>query len=140
MRDANVLVVYYSRTGTTQRVAERLAHWLGCDVEALRDRASRRGVLGALRSGVEAAFGMLAWLAPPLHDPGDYDVVLVGTPVWTAAVSSPVRTYLGQHRFRFRNVAFFCTCGGTGSRRALRQMAATCHRRPLATLVVRGGN
>jgi hypothetical protein len=26
-------------------------------------------------------------------DPNDYDLVLVGTPVWNASVSTPVRTY-----------------------------------------------
>jgi flavodoxin len=140
MRNAAILVVYYSRTGNTRRVAEQLAHWLGCDVEALRDRASRRGIWGALRSAIEATLGTMAWVAPSRHDPATYDLVEVGTPVWTASVSSPVRSYLMRHRLRFRNVAFFCTCGGTGSRRALRQMTATSMRRALATLVVREGD
>jgi flavodoxin len=134
------LVAYYSLTGTTQRVAERLAHWLDADLEVLHDRGPRRGALGALRSALDSALGREVWLAPPLFDPANYDLVLVGSPVWYASVSSPVRSYLSRYRDRLRNVAFFCTCGGTGAPRALRHMAKACGRPPLATLVVRAAH
>ena len=62
---------------------------------------------------------------------------MVGTPVWYAAVSSPVRTYLWMERDRLPRVAFFLTHGGFGSDRVLAQMSELAGKRPVARLVVR---
>ncbi len=70
-------------------------------------------------------------------DPKDYDLVVVGTPIWNASVSSPVRTYLAANHGRIPRVAFFCTHGGSGSARVLRQMSEICAQPPVATLVLR---
>jgi multimeric flavodoxin WrbA len=72
-------------------------------------------------------------------NPNEYDLVIVGTPVWNAFVSAPVRTFLHANRDRIRHVAFFCTQGGRGSARAFRQMETVCGQNPVATLVVGSG-
>jgi len=48
------LVVFYSRTGTTKRVAESISNLLKCDVEEVIDRKDRKGPLGCLKSGSDA--------------------------------------------------------------------------------------
>ena len=48
------LVVFYSRTGTTKKVAETISSILKCDVEEVFDTKNRAGVLGWLRSGRDA--------------------------------------------------------------------------------------
>jgi flavodoxin len=48
------LVVFYSRTGTTKKVAETISNILKCDVEEVFDTKNRAGVLGWLRSGRDA--------------------------------------------------------------------------------------
>jgi flavodoxin len=40
------LVVYYSRTGTTRKVAEAIAGILRCDIEEVVDTKKRSGILG----------------------------------------------------------------------------------------------
>ena len=45
------IVVYYSRTGNTRKVAEELADTLKCDIEQIIDTQKRSDVLGFLRSG-----------------------------------------------------------------------------------------
>lgn len=137
MRNPKALLVYYSRTGTTHLVAEAIAAALPCDVEGIVDTRNRHGILGYLRAGFDAGFRRLTTLKPTQYDPADYDLVIVGTPVWNASVSAPVRTYLTMHKGRLKSVAFFCTFGGSGSRRAFRQMAETCGVRPLDLLDIR---
>lgn len=143
---ARTLIVYYSRTGNTKRAALELARKLDADVEELTDRKSRRGLFGYLRSGLEAALDREGDIAPPTRDPAEYDVVVLGTPTWNAAVSSPMRTYLRGHLRGAKALAFFCTCGGTGSARVLRQMTELAGgRQPVAAMVLRerdlsGGN
>jgi len=86
------LVVYYSRSGHTRGVARQVAAALEADLEEIAEPTGRDGVLGYVRSALEAIFGASAEIERPRSDPGDYDLVVVGTPVWDAAVSTPVRT------------------------------------------------
>jgi multimeric flavodoxin WrbA len=51
---------------------------------------------------------------PASLQPRDYAVVVLGTPVWAGNMSSPVRAYINQHRAEIRNLALFCTQGGSG--------------------------
>ncbi|HYL22741.1 MAG TPA: flavodoxin [Gemmatimonadales bacterium] len=137
MQLANVLVLFYSRSGFTRIVAAALAQALGADLAELKDTTNRAGLLGYLRSGLDAALGRLTRLEPLSKDPTAYSLVVVGTPVWNASVSSPVRTFLVQHGAALRNVAFFCTFGARGANRALAQMAEACGTQPLATMAIR---
>jgi flavodoxin len=125
-----ILVVYYSRTGTTRKVAEVLARLLHADLEELVDTQNRRGLLGYFRSGREAFFKRKTVLRPPERNPADYALVVVGTPVWNLSLSSPVRTYLELMRAKLPGVAFFLTHMRMGSRRVLAQMSRWPARRP----------
>jgi len=137
MDPTRALVVFYSRTGTTDIVARAIRDELGCEIEAIRDAKHRVGVVGYLRSGFDAAFRRPAKLLAMSSDPNDYDLVIVGTPIWNASVSAPVRTYLLANRERIRRVAFFCTHGGSGSARVLHQMEEICGQPPIVTMVLR---
>jgi flavodoxin len=137
MDPKRVLIVYFSRTGTTRTVARALQRDLGCDIDRIRDPVHRGGVFGYLRSAVEAFLQRPVPLRPMRTDPQDYDLVIVGTPIWNASVASPVRSYLSAHRDSFRRVAFFCTYGGSGSARVLRQMESVAGKPPAATLAMR---
>ena len=102
-----VLVAYYSRTGNTRRVAEAIAKSLEAEVEEIRDRENRLGVIGFLRSGYEASRKRLAAIQPVKKNPEEYDVVVIGSPVWAGSVSSPVRAYLTMHVHRIKKAALF---------------------------------
>jgi flavodoxin len=127
-----ILVVFYSRSGTTRKVASVLAKMLGADVEEIVDRRDRGGPFGYVRSLVEAIDGRPTDIAAPKHDASAYDVVVIGTPVWGGSVSSPVRAYLFANRSRLRRVAFFCCFARRGGKLALREMNALCAKVPLA--------
>jgi hypothetical protein len=137
MKRPHVLVAYYSRSGHTKRLARAIATALDADLEEIHDPTDRSGLLGYLRSGLEAYAGVLAGVEHPRRDPTDYDVVVVGTPVWSMSVSTPVRTYLWHERERLPQVAFAATLGGMGDERAFEQMKALAGRAPIATVAVR---
>jgi flavodoxin len=136
MKNPRILLAFYSRSGGTWAVANQIRESLGCDVEEIVDRIDRRGLSGYVRSAVDATFHRPADLRPLTADPGDYDLVIVGTPVWNASVSAPVRTFL-ERAGRLHRVAFFLSHGGSGSARVFRQMERLSKTRPIATLAVR---
>lgn len=113
------LVIYYSRTGTTKKLAEKLAEVLGADIEGIKDPANRSGLKGYMNSGREAVFKKLALIDPIAHNLRDYDLVLVGTPVWAMTISSPIRAFLENYKSEFKSWALFATQGGEGEQKTL---------------------
>lgn len=130
-----ILVVYFSRSGYTQGVAQQLARECRADVLALQSIGRRRSVIGYLRLCAEAVFHMPSRLAQT-STPNNYDLVVIGTPVWCWNMSSPTRAYLERHQGQFKRIAFFCTCGGAGAARVFGNMAALCGQQPVATLAL----
>jgi flavodoxin len=108
-----ILVVYYSRTGNTERVAKELATRLGADIESLRDLQHGPGFLGQLAGAFHALRQTPAKIGTAQHNPANYALTIIGTPVWVGQMSPAVRGYLSSARDRFRNVAFFVTSGDT---------------------------
>lgn len=130
------LVVFFSRTGHTRRIAYEIAAALDADIGEIHEPGDRRGLLGYLRSSVEAVFGMTPRLSPDRLDLRQRPLVIVGTPIWFWNIASPVRSFLLGHRTRMGRVAFFCTFGGSGERRVLRDLRSLCGRAPVATLAL----
>ncbi|WP_430650081.1 flavodoxin family protein, partial [Bradyrhizobium liaoningense] len=79
MANARILVVYYSRTGTTRKVAQSLSAALSCDSEEITEAGSRKGIFGYLRSAVEARRQIPSRIAATVRDPSLYDLVVIGT-------------------------------------------------------------
>jgi flavodoxin len=136
MTSSRILVLYYSRTGTTRRVALDIGKMLGADVAELTEATRREGILGYFRSGYEASLRRTTTLLD-LHDEAlGYELVVIGTPVWAASVSSPVRTFLRAHAGKLPKLAFFATMGGRGGEQAFQQMEAEAKREPAASLAL----
>lgn len=129
-----ILVVFFSRTGTTRRLAEAIARAEQGELEELRESRSRRGPIGWLRCGYEGTYARSAETLPLHHDLSGYDLVFVGSPTWNRALSSPVRGFLNRHRAELKDVALFATCAGHGAETVLAQMAALLNEAPLARL------
>ena len=128
------LVVFYSRTGITQKVANEIAKAADCDLEQIRDVKPRTGWLGYLRSGYEVMTEHLPAIQPVLRNPADYDLVILGTPVWVDNISAPMRRYIADNKNRFNRIATFCTMGGSQGNQALSTMAKLCEKQPIAQL------
>jgi hypothetical protein len=70
-------------------VAEALAAELICDAEEIVATESRVGLVGIMRSLIEALRQRPAQIAAVRFNPSSYDLVIIGTPVWAWSVSSP---------------------------------------------------
>jgi len=128
------LVVLYSRSGTTKRVAQEVAKALNADIDELIDKKSRKGILGFLRAGYDATRGKTTEIEFE-KDPYDYDLVIVGTPIWNGRVTPAIRTYLLRNREKIKNAAFFSTCAGRPGK-CLEQMEELWGKKPILRKVL----
>jgi flavodoxin len=131
--EKKILVVFYSRTGTTKKIAEEISHLLQCDIEEIIDNKDRSGIKGFMTGGRDAMARNLTEIKEIIKNPGDYDIVVIGTPVWAANMTPAIRTYISNNKEKFKQVAFFCTTGGTGIDKTFLEMEVLCGKQPIAT-------
>lgn len=130
----SILVVYYSRSGTTEKIARVLAEKLEADLEEIVSKNKRKGLIGYLRSGQEAAQKKLTEINKSEKNPSDYDLVIIGTPVWVGTMSSPVRSYLNHYLGKFRKVAFFSTQGSKKEQKVFKELIEVLGKEPVAKI------
>ncbi|MBO4284794.1 MAG: NAD(P)H-dependent oxidoreductase [Alphaproteobacteria bacterium] len=120
MTDKKVLVAYFSATGTTAGVAERLAKATGGDLFEIKpvepytdadldwtNKQSRSSVEMADRSSRPA-------IASKIEDMSKYDVVFVGFPIWWYREPSIIDTFMESYDFTGKTIIPFATSGGSG--------------------------
>lgn len=109
MTGMKTLVVYYSRTGNAKFVAETIAATIGADIEEIADLKKRSGPVGFLSGGKDATQGKETEIAPTKRSPTDYDLIILGTPVWSSSPTPAIRTYISHNNLSDKKVAVFFT-------------------------------
>ncbi|MDQ1279409.1 MAG: hypothetical protein QG670_671 [Thermoproteota archaeon] len=109
------LVIYYTRTGNTKFVAEKIAQELGADIEEVIDKKNRSGPIGWLSAGKDAMSRSQTEIAETNKKPSEYDLIIVGTPNWASKPSPAIRTYLSKYDLTGKKVATFCITDGLES-------------------------
>ena len=117
------LVVYYSRTGHNQLIAETLAKKFNADTERLIDKKKRVGFIEFLAAGKDAVSGNTTVIDPLKHDPKDYDIILIGGPAWNGHVTPAVRTFIMQNNLSGKKIGLFSSCHYIGAEDALKETA-----------------
>jgi len=129
-----ILVVYFSRTGNTKKIAESIAEELSCDIEEIVDTKNRSGALGFMRSGKDAMRKSLTKIKDVKCDLSAYDLAIIGTPVWAGRLSTPIRTFIHQYTDQLRRLAFFATHSGDDAQNAFTDMEEISGKKPICIL------
>ena len=103
------LVVYYTRTGNAKFVAETIAAELGSDIEEVVDLKKRAGKIGWMSAGKDATQEKQTQIGPTTRVPQDYDLIVLGTPIWAWKPTPAIRTYIAKNDLSGKKVALFFT-------------------------------
>jgi flavodoxin-like protein len=139
IKPLKAVVVYFTLSGHTQAAAESVAAALDADferIEAAKPLPSNMFVLLAV--GGFAATMKRAWTARPAALKfGDYDLVIIGTPIWAWSLNPVVRGWLRANPIPAEiPYAAFATVGGPTGSGAFDEMAAIVGRTPFATMMI----
>lgn len=119
MESKKALVAYFSATGTTAGVAERLATVIGADLFEIRPQqpysdADLDWRDKQSRSSVEMAdFNSRPEIASKVENMEKYAVVFVGFPIWWYREPSIIDTFMEAYDFNGKTVIPFATSGGS---------------------------
>lgn len=129
-----ILVLYYSSTGNTRFIAEAIANTLGADIEEIKpcQKISTTGISYVVMGLRQLLSQPEPEIEPLKSNVADYDLVVIGTPVWSYSLSSPIRTLLNTCELKGKGVAFFCTHGGDKGK-TFDNMAQLCRKSKVIT-------
>ena len=111
------IVIYFSATGNTERVASYIAEITGADIFAIepatpytsedldyRDAESRVSVVQNVELVSDSVDG---W--------DEYDTVYIGYPIWWGVAAWPVSSFVSQNDFDGKTIVPFCTSASSGA-------------------------
>jgi flavodoxin len=109
---AKPFIVYYSRTGSAQKVASALQNQLGCGME---------GIVPASKIGIGTIFMDQIFNRKNKQEPlkqnlAEYDPIILVTPIWFMRLSSPARAFIKQGALKGKEVYIFTVSGGPMSK------------------------
>ncbi|WP_371371159.1 flavodoxin [Sporomusa aerivorans] len=113
----NILIVYYSHSGNTRKLAKLIEQETGGTLFELVPEKAYPGDYNTVveQAKKEIQAGFRPELTTKVKDIATYDTVFVGTPNWWSTIAPPVATFLESYDLSGKNVVPFCTHGGGGS-------------------------
>ena len=120
-----VLVLYYSQSNTTQKVAREIGRRLGADLEAVVPVIPYDGTYQETidRCLQERESGILPEVKPVQAYLAAYDVIFLGYPIWFGTCALPILSVLDQIDLRGKKVVPFCTFGSGGLAASVKDLA-----------------
>lgn len=124
----NILIVYFSRTGTTKELAENIYSKIGGDIAEITPVIPYPEDYNQC---IEQAQNEIREDARPeytinIDDISKYDTILVGYPIWWSSVPPVVRTFLENNDLSGKRIMPFCTHGGSGISGSMSNIRELC--------------
>ena len=126
------LVAYFSASGTTKKVAERLAKAAGADLFEIKPAipytsADLNWMDKKSRSSVEMSDPYSRpEIAETMPNMADYDTVFIGFPIWWYVAPHIIHTFLESYDFDRKKLVPFATSGGSGMGRTVEELRKLC--------------
>ncbi|MCD8244785.1 MAG: NAD(P)H-dependent oxidoreductase [Parabacteroides sp.] len=137
----NALIVFYSHSGNTRRVAGQIQHSTQGSLLELQPvdayPTSYDAVVAQAKKEIQAGYHPI--LEAYTADLATFDTIFVGTPNWWSTIAPPLVTFLTDNDLTGKTFVPFCTHGGGGVAKVEKDIAALCpHAVLLPCLVVSG--
>ena len=115
-----ILVAYFSATGTTKKVAEKLAKATGGNLFEIKPQVEYTSEdLNWNDKKSRSSVEMNDEFSRPeienvVENIDDYDTVFVGLPVWWQIPPRIIQTFIEKHNLSGKKIITFATSGGSG--------------------------
>lgn len=126
------LVAYFSATGTTSRVAEKLSDAIGADLfEIAPEVPYTKEDLDWMNKESRSSIEMRDEKSRPeiavkRDNMAEYDVIFVGFPIWWYVAPTIINTFLESYDLTGKTVIPFATSGGSGMGKTNEKLSVSC--------------
>ena len=113
-KNKKALVIYYSLEGNTEIIAKKIAATVKSDILFLKPKKEMKskGFMKFVWGGRQVMLKKEPELLPFEKNPEDYDILIIGTPVWMATFTPPLRSFFKSIDLKSKKAVLFCTHDG----------------------------
>lgn len=109
----NSVVLYFTRSGNSKRIAQKIAEKAGCGLSQITDEKNWKGPFGFLRGGFYAAtFRETHPSLSPEVDFSSYDRIAIVGPVWANNAAPAVYSLLIREKAILDKICLVLSSGG----------------------------
>ncbi len=129
---SKVLVAYFSASGTTAKVAEKLAEAIGADIFSIEPtvpytKADLDWTDKQSRSSIEMNDPSSRPAIKEVRDNmNDYDTLFVGFPIWWYVAPTIINTFLETYDLSGKTIIPFATSGGSDMGKTNEKLLPSC--------------
>ena len=126
------LVVYFSASGVTKKVAEKLANAVSADLyEIVPEQPYTEADLNWMDKNSRSSIEMKDHSSRPaikgkLENMEEYDVIYVGFPIWWYVAPTIINTFLESYDFSNKTIIPFATSGSSGMGNTVDELKPSC--------------
>lgn len=126
------LVAFFSASGVTAGVAEKLAKAVGADLHEIKPavpytKADLDWMNKQSRSSIEMSdLSSRPEISDKVDNMDEYDVILVGFPIWWYVAPTIINTFLESYDLTGKTIILFATSGGSGFGKTAEKLADSC--------------
>ena len=125
---SKILVAYFSASGVTGKVAEKVAHAAGADLFEIKPEvAYTKADLNWMDKKSRSTLEMNDPSSRPaitgsVENMEQYETVVIGFPIWWYTAPTIIKTFLEAYDFSGKKIALFATSGGSGFGNTVRNL------------------
>ncbi len=115
------LVLYCSRTGNTERMAQTIQSTLDCDMIVVEPETPYEEDYNAMLDRAQAELdaieqGNYPAITTSVESFDAYDIVFIGYPIWYSHIATPMQAFLHNHAdlLAGKHIALFASSGSSG--------------------------
>lgn len=111
-------------------MAEQIAQQLDADLCEVIDKNHKKGKMLYIKGGAAAMREKLTDITIDKNI-DDFDLVIVGSPVWAGKIAPAIRTFLVSNSLSEKQVAFFVSIGGDKPEKTFQNIRKTLELEPI---------
>lgn len=113
------LVVYYSLDGNTDMIAQKISQKISADIIRLipEKQIPAGKFMKFFWGGKSVIFNEKPKLTNGKIAVGDYDTIVIGTPVWAGSFAAPIMSFLSENNIQGKDIYLFACHAGGGTQK-----------------------
>ncbi len=127
MSENKILIAYYSYSGNTKLIAEKIKNITGGEIFEIKTiKEYPRNYTDVVNLAKQEKEQDLRPELANKIDISNFDIIYLGTPVWWYTFATPIKTFLTEYDFTGKTIIPFCTHGGGGASATYSDMEKLC--------------
>jgi flavodoxin len=106
---SDTLLIFYSRTGKTQIVADTLRQNLDIDALEIEELKDRSATWGYITAAYDAFMHNHSPIEPEKIDMTGYNKIIIASPIWSWNLCTPIHTLFEKNRFDGKKLVLVTT-------------------------------